>query len=267
MNKLLRLLSQLFRLQAREASALAARSLEVGTPIDLAPWNKVMAGALAPFFLEAYEEGMRTSRAMKEDLVQTAATLDRIFSPGLSSLSGSTNRRTVPTAQAFSRVTSKALSSRARRRIVTQSVRDAVDAATFAFCAETNSKMTDSVNETVEKIRVLIREGIDKRRALSTMTKEVRKLVADPVRAARIVNTETRRMRFAGQTRAASLIGTSRNKRWVANPNCCKSCAALNGKVVPLAAAFTVLPSAGIYSIVNHPPLHPNCYCSMDDIP
>lgn len=88
-------------------------------------------------------------------------------------------------------------------------------------------------------------------------------------RAEMIARTETARAQMTGRQKSWELMDV-KAKKWVAAPDCCEDCQALNGKIIALTDNFydigdttAVLGQKLNYEDVNAPPLHPYCRCNM----
>lgn len=75
-------------------------------------------------------------------------------------------------------------------------------------------------------------------------------------RAETIARTETAKADVAGNLNAYQESGQVEAKRWLAAPDCCDECQALDGETVDLDEDF---PDDG----GDGPPLHPNCRCDV----
>ena len=77
-------------------------------------------------------------------------------------------------------------------------------------------------------------------------------------RATTVVRTET--AIAYNQAKLAEMDDDSM-KRWHANPDACPVCINLSGRVIPKNAPFLTP-----YGDIQHPPAHPNCRCSIEEI-
>lgn len=76
-------------------------------------------------------------------------------------------------------------------------------------------------------------------------------------RAEMIARTETARADVEGALETYRATGLVEQKEWLAAPDCCDECQAMDGDVVPLDGLF------GSDGGVAGPPLHPNCRCDV----
>jgi hypothetical protein len=91
---------------------------------------------------------------------------------------------------------------------------------------------------------------------------------ADQIRAERIAMTESSRAIHAGQIQAAKDSGVVLGKKWLLAPDACEICQAIaadNPDPIPLDQPFVDDGEGGPYSIVNGPPSHPWCQCSLTE--
>ncbi len=143
-------------------------------------------------------------------------------------------------------------------------VADAVDELVLKFCRETNKAMVNSVKETKKKIKELTAKGLAKGTATQVLHAQMRKLFTDPKRSWRITVTEVPRASAAGEIMAWKDSGVVTKKRWLAHPDACDRCLALEDLGdIPLDKPFWVDPDGGPYAVVMHNPLHPHDQCSI----
>jgi hypothetical protein len=142
----------------------------------------------------------------------------------------------------------------------------AVDQAVFTFCEDTLATATSELDQALDDLRALMRAGLPKYEASTTLAEKVVKIFASPYRALRIATTESSRLIHAGQFLAAKDSGVVRGKSWLSTSQSCKKCFALNMLEVPLDKPFITLLTGGPYAVVMYPPLHPNCSCSWAEV-
>lgn len=143
-------------------------------------------------------------------------------------------------------------------------VADAVDELVLKFCRETNKAVVGSVKETRKKIKELIAKGLAKGTATLVLHQQIRKLFTDPKRSWRITVTEIPRASAAGEIMSWKESGAVTKKRWLAHPDACDRCLALEDLGdIPLDKPFWVDPEGGPYGVVMHNPLHPHDQCSI----
>lgn len=136
--------------------------------------------------------------------------------------------------------------------------------------------MASSTNdETIKKIRDSITEGIQEGESLSQLKKRIRAIYsnASDVRAERIARTETIAASNEAAQEAYRQSPLVVSLEWSTEADGCVYCQALNGKIVGIDETFartgesvtgtdgTLLPIS--YESIGHPPLHPNCRCSI----
>jgi hypothetical protein len=148
-------------------------------------------------------------------------------------------------------------------------VDEAINAATFQFCKETNDTATMKLNQALVELRESLKEGIGQGEAISMLARRVKEIFDDPFRALRIADTETTRALAGGELISAKESGIIIAKRWMATygPNVCKDCENLDLEERGLDEPFYVDPRGGPYAIVQHPPKHPFCRCQVTMIP
>jgi hypothetical protein len=275
-SRLQRLLRALFVRQARAvAGQIGLAGLDSGQAPDLTGWNAPLAQALKPTLLAYWLTGMLRSRAGRE------GNGLRSYEPGNESIFGSRKGvmshvqrpsqglrvqsvRTVPLQVTKANVAAP-LVVPTHFGLLSPRVLDAVDAATFAFCRETNATVTQELDKALHALRMLFKRGLSRGEAGRLLAREVRRIFADPYRAERIAVTESSRFLHGGRLMAARDAGT-RFKRWRASADACGSCRALDGMEVGLDEAFHVDPRGGAYAVINFPPFHPFCGCSFEEV-
>lgn len=128
-----------------------------------------------------------------------------------------------------------------------------------------NAKTTaKDINKAITRARRALKAG--KPGALISVTKAIEKTLQTTSRVEAIVATETETARNGGHLMILEDTEKVRGKKWVtdlSSNNLCKQCRALNGKIVKVTEPFWVNPKGGPYAVINQPPLHPNCRCSM----
>jgi uncharacterized protein YoaH (UPF0181 family) len=137
----------------------------------------------------------------------------------------------------------------------------AVRSLTMIFCRETLQTAQVEAEEAVEKTRQTLAEGLSEGEAHQSLSRRVKEIFDDPMRAFRISQTESSRAMHAGSLAAAQETGLAMTKSWLCSSDACEKCLALDGLQVPLDQPFTVLSKGGPYAVVQHPPLHPSCFC------
>lgn len=289
--RLIRLLTQILGMQARDAlSQISLESVREDRLPELSHWVKITVEAVRPMLLEAYQESMAESASrigarLASRMVgggEESVSIAELPSQSPSALPFSRFHRVLPTSSVFGQ--GKALKTFALRRksgpaVVVKSgsiqlvvtnlwnpkVLDAVDQLTFNFCSETLDTATVDLKQAFAELRKLLKAGVKEGEALRALSAKVMRIFGDPYRAARIAVTELSRVSNAGQLMAAEESGVVTQKTWVAGPSACDRCLDLDGVTVDLEKPFYVDPNGGPYAVVNHPPLHPHCYCIMQE--
>ena len=144
------------------------------------------------------------------------------------------------------------------------------------YVNERLTKMSDGTNElTIEKLKTSLSEGILNGESISKLIDRVEEIYVEAtgVRAEMIARTETIAASNAGAEEAYRQSPMVTYKEWFANPGACEFCSALNGKVVGITTDFLKLGDSissedgKTYNIdyddVGHPPLHPDCRCTI----
>jgi SPP1 gp7 family putative phage head morphogenesis protein len=144
-------------------------------------------------------------------------------------------------------------------------VLDAVDQLCLQFCRETNETARVKLQEAKRRLREALKRGLARGNALRELTRAVRRIFADPQRAALIAVTESARAVNGGRLHAARETGVV-GKQWLVSADACEQCLELDGEERQLDEPFIVLPGGGPYSRVMHPPLHPRCQCDWVEV-
>jgi hypothetical protein len=246
---LARTLQAIFTSQAREV--LLHLSLEDPRSPGLTHWIPVTARAAAPLLLPLFQEGvLRTEERISGS---RSRVIHRGFPFGLSYWLRVLKARRKSSALQLS------------FDLFNPRIQEAVEALTLTFCEETLATAAGELEESLQKLWELLREGLERGEAYTWIAREVRRIFADPVRAYRIAATEGSRALHAGQLLAAKESGVVRGLRWLASSDACPRCLAIDGKEVPLGKPFLV-EGSGPYAVVKHPPLHPNCFCTVTEV-
>lgn len=107
-------------------------------------------------------------------------------------------------------------------------------------------------------------EGLSRGELHRRLSQRVDEVFRNPVRSSVIAQTEMSRAHHGGEWLAMQRTGEPMLKEWLASSDACPRCLEIDGKVVELNQAFTVNASKNpAYAVVLHPPLHPNCMCSV----
>lgn len=134
---------------------------------------------------------------------------------------------------------------------------------------------TETNDETIRQIEQTIAEGVSTGESMLSLRKRIEDVYdyADSVRAERIARTETLAALNRGTNEAYRQSPMVKAKEWSTEANGCQFCLAMNGRIIGIDDDFAKLGetmdgnaggklSFGYENIV-HPPLHPNCRCSI----
>jgi uncharacterized protein YoaH (UPF0181 family) len=294
-TKLSTLLQRLFQQQAAE---VMSRVRVDGDAPDLTPWIKATADACRPLMLAMWQQGITNASAKLAARITTGkpdARMPEAPRPkeeprrvplGNDAIFGVMQPPQAKALQDYARTLRRGGQSndqlvlrRVGRHIVCKAsgsgparvdlsfdlfnpkVLRAVDEATFRFCQETLDTATMDLNQALDELRLLMREGLSKGDAVALLARKVRSIFADPYRAFRIATTEGSRAVHGGQMLLAHEAGVRRHS-WLASSDACEHCLELDGKTVELGQPFHVDQRGGPYAVTLHPPLHPFCFCS-----
>ncbi len=146
-----------------------------------------------------------------------------------------------------------------------------IDEAALAFCDSMNSTTSLSLDEALAKTREELKAGVvDKGESLEKLTKRIQTIFdgAEKYRARRIAQTETSRAVHAAQEQAAIASGVVTGWTWLLSSDACPLCntIARRAPAVRLGHPFAVIGDNPHYSTIKHPPLHPSCQCSMEEV-
>jgi hypothetical protein len=144
-------------------------------------------------------------------------------------------------------------------------VLDAVDEAAFKFSRDTLDTATKDLKSAIKDLKKVLKTGLSKGQAVGYIAKRVEKIFADPMRSYRIATTEISRAQHAGQLMVAKESGLVTHKTWLASSDACDECLSLDGRSVEIDKPFYVDPKGGTYAVVQHPPFHVNCKCTLTE--
>lgn len=144
---------------------------------------------------------------------------------------------------------------------VIESIRNHV----FLFVDETIQTSKLQVDEAYDQTALDLADGISQGEATKSLNERIGKIFDDPMRAARIAQTEASRAMHNGQMLAAQQSGIVIGFKWLASSDACERCLKLDGQVRKIGQPFYVDPKGGPYAVVKHPPLHPHCMCAMTE--
>lgn len=141
----------------------------------------------------------------------------------------------------------------------------AVDRAALQFCEETNATAVEGLRTSVTKLRELLKAGLSEGKAVAQLAREVKRIFADPSRAWRIAATESSRAVHGGALLNAKESSLKLRKEWLASSDACPRCLELDGVQRELDEPF-VVDGTGPYARIDHPPLHPHCWCTFTEV-
>ena len=147
-----------------------------------------------------------------------------------------------------------------------QQLDKAVERAVLALAASTHATTKYEVDEAVRQLREQLRQGLVQGEENQLIRERVQGIFTDlsDQRAYLIAQTESNRQKHAGELIAIRESGVEARKRWLPDGQACPTCrtAAARG-AIPLDQPFHVDPKAGAYAVVDAPPHHPGCRCSL----
>lgn len=142
-------------------------------------------------------------------------------------------------------------------------VREYIRTMSVNFSISVNRTSAEHAREDQHVFRTELAEGIEKGEAQAKLTSRLNRIFRNPARTAMIAQTESARSLNGGQFLAVKRMAGTWVKRWLESSDACPRCVALGAMgEIPIDQTFYV-DQSGPYSIVNHPPLHPNCMCTV----
>ncbi len=252
--QLTQLLQRIYAAQARD---VAQRLTLDGDLPDMTAWIAATANAVKPLLLQMTQAGMlRAQRRIADKLRGSVAEM---------------RRHEIPHDVAFKRfggvVTKAGSVIQANFSLFNPRVYDAVDAAAFAFCRETNETATRELSQALVDLRKLLKRGLGRGDAIAILARKVREVFADPRRAFTIAITETSRAVNGGEFIAAKESGVATHKEWVASSDACPLCLSIADKgEIPMDEPFYVDPRGGPYAVCMFPPVHPHDFCTWNPV-
>ncbi len=146
-----------------------------------------------------------------------------------------------------------------------------IQTAALEFCQSTNQTTSLQLDEALEKTREELHAGVvDKGESVEKLTRRINSVFdsAEKWRARRIAQTETSRAVHAAQEQAAIQSGVVTGWTWLLSADACPLCntIARRAPAVRLGHAFAVIGSSAAYSQVRHPPAHPYCNCTLQEV-
>ena len=151
-----------------------------------------------------------------------------------------------------------------------------IDDVIQKYITDRTSLMVDNLgNDIVDKLTGTLTQGIqdgDSVKKLKDRVKEVYGQMKDS-RAELIARTETIAMSNHAAVEAYRQSSIVKKLKWYSNPGCCEYCQSLDGKTVGVTEMFALLGQEiegnedNFYKVnydnIEHPPLHPNCECTV----
>ena len=150
-------------------------------------------------------------------------------------------------------------------------IEEAMARSSMSFSHATNQTTHMKLDEALAKLRQDLAAGIvGPENTVSTLTQMVKGVFreAETYRAQRIAVTESNRAIHEGERIAAKECGMVKGFRWLLSGDACEQCQAVAARMpeVDLNSPFAIDDAGGPYAEIYHPPLHPNCQCSMMEV-
>lgn len=164
--------------------------------------------------------------------------------------------------------------SRGRARaddVINPHLRRQIERQSFNFCRSTNESTSRRLEDALDALKHEFIQGlVEQGETGPELARRVKAIFEGLTErhAATIAATEASRAIHAAQESAALESGVVAGKELLISANACELCqmVATEAKQVRLGQAFAVIGNHPEYSTIMHPPLHPNCRCSMIDI-
>lgn len=137
-------------------------------------------------------------------------------------------------------------------------VSEAIRSAALNLAQSTLATATMDVGHALDRTRGEIAEGLERGEGIERLNARIGQIFEDPMRAARIAQTEASRAVHAGQLLMAEESEVVNGVTWLASSDACPLCLSLDGQTVGLGEAFTTT-GRGPYGRIEHPPAHPHC--------
>lgn len=150
-------------------------------------------------------------------------------------------------------------------------VKEAIAKLALKFSEETNETTSLSVNEAIAQVRDALQANLlTEEGAAVSLSQRIADIfdTAEKYRAERIALTESSRALHVGQRMSAIESGVVKGFKWLCSADACDECkqiAADHADGIDLNGHFSVK-GDGPYDIVDEPPLHPYCMCTMTEI-
>lgn len=257
-KELLLLLESIFAEQAEEV--LADLSLDVP---NLSRWDERMAELLQPLMLRLFQNGMMRERLTPERRRPVARPIP-ITPKSLRRRSGYSDHQ--PYSLEVLKAVQPVTIGSQFDDWYNPKVLEAVDDLVLEFCQATNAQATMDIAAARDEIRRLLKRGLSRNQSVYLFGQQVQRIIADPMRAFTIAVTESSRAENGGTLMRAREEGVKR-KSWLASAAACDRCSALEDLgEIPIDKPFIVLPGGGPYARVMAPPLHPHCFCVIEEV-
>jgi hypothetical protein len=155
--------------------------------------------------------------------------------------------------------------------VTNPNTKEAVEKATLEFCESTNATTHLELTEALQKTREAIAEGLIVRGdSVADLTKRVNEIFsgAETWRARRIAATEASRAVHAAQEMSAIDSEVVTGWKWLLSADACPLCQTVARRVpaVRLGRPFAIIGDNPAYANISHPPLHPGCQCSLQEV-
>lgn len=155
--------------------------------------------------------------------------------------------------------------------VVNPHLRQQIERQSFNFCKSTNESTSRKLEDALDALKHELIQGlVEKGEAIPQLARRVKDIFGGLTesQATTIAATEASRAIHAAQEQAALESGVVAGKEWLISADACELCqmVATEVKQVRLGQAFAVVGDHPEYSTVMHPPLHPNCRCSLIDV-
>lgn len=150
-------------------------------------------------------------------------------------------------------------------------LRAQVERAALNFCRSTNQTTSLQLNTALGRLRRELVTGIvDEGEAPSKLVARIQGVFdrAEKWRAERIAVTESSRAYHAAQEAAAVESQVVAGFELLLSSDACPLCRKVASEAprVKLGDAFATIGTNPVYSEIRHPPIHPHCQCSMNEV-
>jgi len=147
-------------------------------------------------------------------------------------------------------------------------VLDHLRVSAYEFAQSTLRTAADDAMKAYARLRVTLADSLASGETQQKINQAIFKIFTDTNRAAVIGQTETMRTMNSAGMMLAMATGVTNASRWLASSDACPACRELNGQVREHGRAFAFNPKAKskLYQTIEHPPLHPHCFCVVTDV-